>query len=152
MPAHTITPFLWFDNNAEEAIAHYLSIFPNSKIVSQSRHGGSLISATFELDGQRFMALNGGPQFPFTEAISMFVSCQTQEEVDELWRKLSEGGSEGRCGWLKDRYGLSWQVIPQALGELMADPDPTKSQRVMQAMLQMTKIDIAKLKQAHSGE
>ena len=98
------------------------------------------------------MALNGGPQFPFTEAISMFVSCQTQEEVDELWRKLSEGGSEGRCGWLKDRYGLSWQVIPQALGELMADPDPTKSQRVMQAMLQMTRIDIAKLKQAHSGE
>jgi len=154
----SITPFLWFNGNAEEAMNFYVSIFRDSKVESVSRWGeggpgpkGSVMSATFRLAGQKFMALNGGPQFKFTEAISLFVSCETQEEIDDLWEKLSEGGSKGRCGWLKDRYGLSWQVIPSVLGPLMGDPDPEKSKRVVAAMLQMTKLDIAALKRAHAG-
>ncbi len=151
-----ITPFLWFDNQAEEAINLYVSVFKNSKILSVSRYGeagpgpaGTLMTATFQLEGQEFMALNGGPDHKFTEAISLFVDCKTQEEVDELWEKLSEGGEQGPCGWLKDRFGLSWQIVPSILGELLGDPDPVKSQRVMQAMLQMSKIDIAGLKRAY---
>jgi predicted 3-demethylubiquinone-9 3-methyltransferase (glyoxalase superfamily) len=151
-----ITPFLWFDNNAEEALNFYTSIFKNSKIVSVSRYGesgpgqaGRVMTATFTLNGQEFMALNGGPQFKFTEAISFFVNCETQEEVDELWEKLSEGGEKGQCGWLKDKFGVSWQIVPTALGELLGDKDPEKSKRVMEAMLQMHKIDIEKLKQAY---
>ncbi len=150
-----ITPFLWFDNNAEEAMNFYTSIFKNSKIGSVSRYGegpgqaGTVMTATFTLNGQDFMALNGGPQFKFTEAISFFVNCETQEEVDDLWEKLSEGGEKGQCGWLKDKFGVSWQIVPTALGELLGDKDPEKSKRVMEAMLQMHKIDIGKLKQAY---
>ncbi len=150
-----ITPFLWFDNNAEEAMNFYTSIFKNSRIVSVSRYGdeagqvGTVMTATFVLNGQEFMALNGGPHFKFTEAISFFVHCETQEEVDELWEKLSAGGEKGQCGWLKDKFGVSWQIVPTALGELLGDKDPEKSKRVMEAMLQMHKIDIAKLKQAY---
>lgn len=151
-----IIPFLWFDNNAEEAMNLYTSLFTNSKIVSVSRYGeagpgqaGTVMTATFTLNGQEFMALNGGPHFNFTEAISFFVNCETQEEVDELWEKLSEGGEKGQCGWLKDKFGVSWQIIPTALGELLGDKDPEKSKRVMEAMLQMHKIDIEKLKQAY---
>jgi len=150
-----ITPFLWFDNNAEEAMNFYTSIFRNSRIVSVSRYGdesgqvGTVMTATFALNGQEFMALNGGPHFKFTEAISFFVNCETQEEVDELWEKLSEGGEKGQCGWLKDKFGVSWQIVPNALGELLGDKDPEKSKRVMEAMLQMHKIDIGKLKQAY---
>ena len=151
-----IAPFLWFDGKAEEAMNFYISIFKNSKIVSVTRYGeggpgpkGTVITATFQLDGQEFMALNGGPQFTFTEAISFFVNCETQQEVDELWEKLSEGGEKQRCGWLKDKYGLSWQVIPSILGEMLQDKDAEKSKRVMQAMLQMDKIDIKTLKQAY---
>ena len=154
-----ITPFLWFNDNAEEAMDFYTSIFSNSKIIDVSRYpaggpapAGSVMSGTFELEGQKFMALNGGPQFSFTPAISLFVSCETQEEVDALWEKLAEGGEAQQCGWVTDKFGLSWQIIPQALGELMSDPDPEKSQRVMQAMLQMEKIDIQALRQAHRGE
>src|SRR6266480_5104940 len=153
-----ITPFLWFDTNAEEAMDFYTSFFKNSEIVSVSRYGegspgqpGTVMTATFILDGQPFMALNGGPQFKFTEAISFFVNCETQEEVDELWEKLSEGGEQGQCGWLKDKFGVSWQIVPTALGELLGDKDPEKSKRVMEAMLQMHKIDIEKLMQAHEG-
>jgi predicted 3-demethylubiquinone-9 3-methyltransferase (glyoxalase superfamily) len=153
-----ITPFLWFDNNAEEAINFYVSVFKNSRIVNITRYGDggpgpkdTVMSATFELNGQEFMALNGGPAFPFTEAISLFVSCENQPEVDELWEKLTEGGEPSRCGWLKDKYGLSWQIIPTALGELMGDPDPEKSRRVMEAMLQMGKIDIKALQEAYDG-
>jgi predicted 3-demethylubiquinone-9 3-methyltransferase (glyoxalase superfamily) len=151
-----ITPFLWFNDQAEEAIKFYTSIFKNSKIVSMSRYGnagpgpkGTVMSATFQLEGQDFMALNGGPLYKFTEAISLYVDCKTQDEVDALWAKLTEGGEEGPCGWLKDKFGLSWQIIPTVLGELLSDPDPEKSQRVMKAMLQMKKIDIAKLQQAY---
>jgi predicted 3-demethylubiquinone-9 3-methyltransferase (glyoxalase superfamily) len=151
-----ITPFLWFDNQAEEAMNLYVSIFKNSKILSISRYGeagpgpaGSVMTATFQLEGQEFMVLNGGPDHKFTEAISLFVDCKTQEEVDELWEKFSEGGEQGPCGWLKDRFGLSWQIVPSVLGELLRDPDPAKSQRVMKAMLQMSKIDIAGLKAAY---
>src|SRR6201987_6423495 len=150
-----ITPFLWFDVQAEEAMNFYVSIFKNSKVGRVTRYGdagpgpkGSVMSATFELEGQQFMALNGGPQFKFNEAISFFVSVTTQEEVDELWEKLSAGGQKSRCGWLKDKFGLSWQIIPKALGELLGDKDPRKSQSVMNAMLQMDKIDIARLKEA----
>ena len=156
--AQKITPFLWFDANAEEATNFYTSIFKNSEIISVSRYGegspgqpGKVMTTTFILDGQPFTALNGGPHLKFTEAIQFFVSCETQEEVDELWEKLTEGGEESQCGWLKDKFGLSWQIIPTALGELMGDPDPEKSRRVMEAMLQMHKIDIEKLKQAHEG-
>ena len=153
-----ISPFLWFDNQAEEAMNFYVSIFRNSKVGNVTRYGdagpgpkGSVMTASFELEGQQFTALNGGPQFKFTEAISFVVSCETQEEVDELWDKLSEGGKTQQCGWLKDRFGLSWQIIPSALPELMTGPDPQKSQRVMEAMLQMTKIDIGKLRQAYES-
>ena len=135
-----ITPFLWFDDNAEEAMKFYVSIFKDSKILS---------STTFQLNGQEFFAFNGGPHFTFTPAISLFVNCETQQEVDELWEKLSEGGVKERCGWIKDKFGLSWQIIPSILGKLMNDKDPEKSARVRKAMLQMTKIDIRGLKQAY---
>ncbi len=151
-----ITPFLWFDGNAEEAMNFYVSIFKNAKTGNISRYGdggpgpkGSVMSATFQLEGQEFFALNGGPMFRFSPAISFLVDCKTQEEVDELWEKLSEGGEKQRCGWLKDKFGLSWQIIPSELGKLMNDPDPAKSQRVMQAMMQMDKIDIAGLQRAY---
>ncbi|MBZ5566326.1 MAG: VOC family protein [Acidobacteriia bacterium] len=151
-----IAPFLWFDGKAEEAANVYTSIFKNSKIASISRCGeagpgpkGTVLSVTFELDGQDFMALNGGPQFTFTPAISFFVNCATQQEVDELWEKLSAGGEKSRCGWLKDKYGVSWQIIPTALGKLMNDPDPKKANRVIRAMLAMDKIDIQHLQQAY---
>jgi predicted 3-demethylubiquinone-9 3-methyltransferase (glyoxalase superfamily) len=146
-----ITPFLWFDSQAEEAMNFYLSVFKNSKVLSVNRsgEGGPVMSVTFELDGQEFMALNAGPQFKFTEAISFFVNCETQHEVDELWAKLTEGGEEGRCGWLKDKYGLSWQIIPTALGEMLNDKDPAKAKRVMDAMLQMSKIDVGALTRAY---
>jgi predicted 3-demethylubiquinone-9 3-methyltransferase (glyoxalase superfamily) len=158
MDMQKITPFLWFDNQAEEAMNFYTSIFKNSKIGAVSRYGeagpgpkGSVMTASFELDGQRFTALNGGPYFKFTEAISLYVDCETQEEVDYFWSKLSEGGQIQRCGWLKDKFGVSWQIIPSALQKLMGDPDRARANRVMQAMLQMKKIDIAKLKQAYEG-
>ncbi len=151
-----ITPFLWFDDQAEEAAKFYVSVFPSSKIVSTTRYGeagpgprGSVMTVVFQLDGKEFIALNGGPQFKFTEAISFSVDCKTQQEVDEYWGKLSSGGEEGPCGWLKDRYGLSWQINPTALGEMLGDPDPQKSKRVMEAMLEMKKIDIAALKKAY---
>lgn len=149
-----ITPYLWFENQAEEAMNYYVSIFKNSKVLSVNRAGaeGPVISVTFQLDGQEFFALNGGPQFKFTEAVSFFVNCETQREVDELWEKLSEGGEEGRCGWLKDKYGLSWQIIPSILGKLMQDKDPEKAQRVVKAMLQMNKIDIKALQQAYERQ
>ena len=154
-----ITPFLWFDGKAEEAMNFYTSIFKNSKIGRITRYGdagpgpkGAVMSGTFQLDGQEFMALNGGPQFKFTEAISFFVNCETQEEVDELWEKLSAGGQKSRCGWLKDKYGLSWQIIPSALGEMLGDKDPEKSRRVMKAMLQMDKIDIKGIEQAYKQQ
>lgn len=145
-----ITPFLWFDGNAEEAVNFYVSTFKDSKILSVAPGpDGKVMMLRFQLEGQQFFALNGGPMFKFTEAISLYVNCQAQEEVDALWQTLSAGGSEGRCGWLKDKFGLSWQIIPTALGELMGDKDPVKAQRVMGAMLQMNKIDIAGLKQAY---
>src|SRR2546426_1659601 len=151
-----ITPFLWFDGKAEEAMNFYTSIFKNSKIKSVTRYGeagpgpkGTVMTGTFQLEGQDFMALNGGPHFTFSPAISFFVNCQTQQEVDELWEKLSERGEKGRCGWLKDKYGLSWQIVPSALGEMLRDEDAEKSKRVMKAMLQMDKIDIKTLKQAY---
>jgi predicted 3-demethylubiquinone-9 3-methyltransferase (glyoxalase superfamily) len=151
-----ISPFLWFDNQAEEAINFYTSIFKNSKIVNISRYGegapvpaGQVMTATIEIEGQEIMLLNGGPQFKFTEAFSFMVTCNTQEEVDTLWAKLTEGGEEGPCGWLKDKFGLSWQVIPDTLGKLLNDPDPVKAQSVMQAMMQMKKIDSAKLMEAY---
>ena len=147
---------MWFDNQAEEAVNFYVSIFKNSKITSIDRYGeagpgpkGTVMTASFELEGQGFMALNGGPEYKFTEAISFFVNCETQAEVDELWAKLSAGGEEGPCGWLKDKYGVSWQIVPTILGELLNDPDPEKSGRVMKAMLQMKKLDINTLRQAY---
>jgi len=153
----SITPYLWFDNQAEEAVNFYLSLFENSKILNEARYGdagpgpaGQVMSMTFQLDGQEFMALNGGPHFKFTEAISLFVHCETQEKVDRLWAKLTEGGEESQCGWLKDKYGLSWQIVPTLLGELLQDEDPAKAQRVMQAMLQMTKIDSQVLLDAYN--
>jgi predicted 3-demethylubiquinone-9 3-methyltransferase (glyoxalase superfamily) len=142
-PPQKITPFLWFDGQAGEAAKFYTSIFRNSRIESISP-----MSASFQLDGLEFIALNGGPQYKFTEAISFFVRCETQEEIDYYWERLSAGGSKGRCGWLKDKFGVSWQIIPPVLGELLNDEDQTKSQRVMQAMLQMSKIEIRKLEQA----
>jgi predicted 3-demethylubiquinone-9 3-methyltransferase (glyoxalase superfamily) len=150
-----ITTFLWFDNQAEEAMNFYTSIFKNSKIENTRRYGdagpgpkGSVMTGTFILDGQEFYALNGGPHFKFTEAISLFIKCETQKEVDMFWEKLSEGGQKSRCGWLKDKFGLSWQVIPNILGELLEDKDSKKANRVMAAMMQMDKIDIQKLKDA----
>ncbi|HSX02887.1 MAG TPA: VOC family protein [Candidatus Saccharimonadia bacterium] len=155
-----ITPFLWFDTQAEEAMEFYCAIFKNSRIVTVSRYGeagpgpaGSVMTGVFELEGQQFMALNGGPQFKFTEAVSFSVGCQTQAEIDELWSKLTaDGGEESQCGWLKDRFGLSWQIVPTQLGELMADPDPARAGRVMQAMLQMKKLDLAALQAAADGK
>ena len=153
-----ITPFLWFDGQAKEAANFYVSIFPNSKIGSTSRYGeagpgpkGSVMTVAFELDGLSFTALNGGPIFKFTEAISLVVHCETQAEVDHYWEKLSAGGQQVQCGWLKDKYGLSWQIVPNALLELAQDKDPAKSQRVMAAMMQMKKIDIAGLKAAYAA-
>lgn len=150
-----ITTFLWYDTQAEEAANFYVSIFKNSKIGKIARYGdagpgpkGSAMSVTFHLEGQEFFALNGGPHFKFTPAISLFVNCETQEEVDELWAKLSAGGREDRCGWLQDKYGLSWQIIPKILGELLGHKDPQIAQRAMQAMLKMSKIDIRALEQA----
>lgn len=159
MAKQKITPFLWFNDNAEEAINFYTSIFKNSKIGSVARYGeagpgpkGSVMTATFQLEGQEFIALNGGPHFKFTEAISFVVDCETQEEVDEFWEKLSAGGEKSRCGWLKDKFGLSWQIVPDVLGKLMQDKDPEKSKRVMQAMLKMDKLIIADLQKAYDGK
>ena len=147
-----ITPFLWFDGKAEEAVNFYVSVFKNSRIVSISRGpDGGVFHITFRLEGQDFQALNGGPKFKFTEALSLYVDCADQAEVDALWEKLSAGGEIQMCGWLKDRFGLSWQIIPSALGRLMGDKDPAKAGRVMQAMLQMKKLDVAKLQQAYEG-
>jgi predicted 3-demethylubiquinone-9 3-methyltransferase (glyoxalase superfamily) len=160
-----ITPFLWFDNQAEEAVSFYISIFRNSGIVSIARYGeegaeasgrptGTVMTIAFRLDGQEFVALNGGPIFKFTEAISFVVNCESQDEVDRYWEKLSEGGDPKaqQCGWLKDKYGLSWQIVPTVLITLLNDPDPERSRRVMKAMLQMKKIDIATLKKAADGQ
>ena len=150
-----ITPFLWFDTQAEEAAELYTSVFPNSQIVEVSRYGeagpgpaGSVMTVEFDLDGQRFVALNGGPEFRFTEAVSFQIDCKSQEEVDHYWEALSEGGEKGPCGWLKDRFGLSWQVVPDALPRLLTDPDREKSQRVMAAMMTMGKLEIAELERA----
>jgi predicted 3-demethylubiquinone-9 3-methyltransferase (glyoxalase superfamily) len=157
--AQKITPFLWFENQAEEAANFYTSIFKNSNVGNISRYGeagpgpkGSAMTVDFQIEGQEFIALNGGPHFKFNEAISFVVNCQTQQEVDEFWEKLSDGGQKSQCGWLKDKYGLSWQIVPTILTKLMLDKDPEKAGRVMKAMLQMTKIDIAKLQQAYAGE
>jgi predicted 3-demethylubiquinone-9 3-methyltransferase (glyoxalase superfamily) len=151
-----ITPFLWYDHQAEEAANFYCSIFPNSKVLRIARYGetgpgpkGSVMTVEFELDGQRFVALNGGPQFPFTEAVSFVVDCKTQKEVDTYWEKLSAGGREVECGWLQDRFGLRWQITPTILIELLHDPDPKKANRVMQAMMKMKKIEIEPLKKAY---
>jgi len=155
-----ITPCLWFDDQAEEAARYYVSLFKNSKILNIARYGeagakvsgkpkGTVMTVTFQLDGHEFMALNGGPQFKFSEAISLIVHCETQAEVDERWEKLSEGGEKGPCGWLKDKYGLSWQIVPTALEEMMQDKDPKKSEKVMEALLQMKKLDIAALRRAY---
>jgi predicted 3-demethylubiquinone-9 3-methyltransferase (glyoxalase superfamily) len=153
-----ITTFLTFDDRAEEAIDFYTSIFESSRVLDSTRYGdagpgpkGALMSATFELDGQRFMALNGGPSFRFEQGISLFVDCETQEEVDRYWEALSEGGEKGPCGWLKDKFGVSWQVVPRALGEMLSDEDPEKAQRVLNAMLQMSKIEIDDLRRAYEG-
>jgi predicted 3-demethylubiquinone-9 3-methyltransferase (glyoxalase superfamily) len=150
-----ITPFLWFDTEGEEAAKFYTSVFPNSKITNVSRYGsagprpeGTVMTVAFELDGLAFVALNGGPQYKFSEAISFQVNCETQDDVDAYWNKLSEGGEEGPCGWLKDKFGLSWQITPAALPRLLGDPDPEKAQRVMQAMLQMKKIEVDVLERA----
>ena len=152
----TITPFLWFDSNAEEAMNFYVSIFKNSKILKVVRYGdagpgpkGTLMVGTFQLEGQEFQALNGGPHYKFTPAISLFVNCETQQEVDALWEKLLEGGREDQCGWLQDKFGLSWQIIPTLLPKLLSDRDPKKSQSVMKAMLQMRKIDSRRLQLAY---
>jgi predicted 3-demethylubiquinone-9 3-methyltransferase (glyoxalase superfamily) len=154
----TITPCLWFDTEGEAAARFYTSVFPNSRIVDVSRYGsagpraeGTVMTVTFELDGQRFVALNGGPDFTFNEAISFQVDCAGQDEVDAYWSKLSEGGEQGPCGWLKDRFGVSWQIVPSVLPELLADPDREKAQRVMAAMLSMGKIEIDALEQAAAG-
>jgi predicted 3-demethylubiquinone-9 3-methyltransferase (glyoxalase superfamily) len=159
-PRQRITPFLWFDHQAEEAAAFYVSIFKNSRITGIARYDdegakasgrpkGSVMTVAFELDGQEFTALNGGPLFPFTEAISLVVKCETQDEVDDFWAKLSAGGQEVQCGWLKDRFGVSWQVVPTVLSEMLQDRDPQKSKRVMAAMLKMKKISIEGLKHAY---
>jgi len=153
-----ITPFLWFDDNADEAVNFYLSIFKDSRLLDATRYGeagpgpkGTIMTATFELNGQQFIALNGGPRYKFTEAVSFVVKCETQEEIDYYWDKLLDGGEPQRCGWLKDRFGLSWQIVPAQLSELFGGNDPQRAGRVMQAMMQMVKFDIAKLKQAYDG-
>ncbi|HET7147636.1 MAG TPA: VOC family protein [Candidatus Nitrosopolaris sp.] len=161
--AQKITPFLWFDHEAEEAAKFYTSIFKNSKIIDISYYGksaaeasgkpkGTVMIVRFELEGQLFMALNGGPVFKFSPAMSFLVSCNTQEEVDDLWKKLSEGGEEDQCGWLKDKFDISWQIVPSVLSEMLQDKDTTKSERVMEAMLQMKKIDIQRLRIAYEGQ
>ncbi len=154
-----IKPFLWYNGDAEEAMNLYVSTFKNSKVDNLSYYpegspmpAGTLMIASFVLEGQEFMVLNGGPEFKFTEALSLFVTCENQAEVDWYWSQLSSGGEEGQCGWLKDKFGVSWQIVPTALGELMGDSDPAKAQRVMQAMLQMRKIDVAGLQRAHDQE
>jgi predicted 3-demethylubiquinone-9 3-methyltransferase (glyoxalase superfamily) len=154
-----ITPFLWFDGKAEEAMNFYVSVFKNSRIVSLTRYGdagpgpkGTVMTGIFQIDGQDFYALNGGPQFTFSPAISFFVNCETQQEIDELWEKLSEGGQKNRCGWLTDKYGVTWQIVPADLGKMLHDSDAVRSQRVMRAMLQMDKLDIGKLRQAYEQE
>ena len=148
----TITPFLWFDTQAEEAMNFYASIFKGSKIISVSRAQGKVMSVTFELEGQKIMALNAGPHFKFNEAISFFVGCETQQEIDELWAKLSaDGGASSRCGWLKDKFGLSWQIVPNALGRMLSDKDAAKSKRTLDAMLQMEKLDLNRLQAAYNG-
>jgi predicted 3-demethylubiquinone-9 3-methyltransferase (glyoxalase superfamily) len=148
----TITPFLWFDTQAEEAMNFYASIFERSKVTSVSRAQGKVMSVQFELEGQPFMALNAGPQFKFNEAISFFVGCETQREIDELWAKLTaDGGEPSRCGWLKDKFGLSWQIVPNALGRMLGDKDAAKSTRAMNAMLQMDKLDLNRLQRAYDG-
>ncbi|GLS31561.1 Glyoxalase superfamily enzyme, possibly 3-demethylubiquinone-9 3-methyltransferase [Mesorhizobium albiziae] len=146
-----ITPFLWFDTQAEEAVDFYTSVFKNAKKGKTMRNGGSVLTASFELEGIEFTALNGGPHFKFTEATSFVVDCKDQDEVDFYWEKLSEGGSKGQCGWLKDKFGLSWQITPSVLLDLMSDPDAEKAGRVMQAMMKMTKIDIPTLREAYAG-
>jgi predicted 3-demethylubiquinone-9 3-methyltransferase (glyoxalase superfamily) len=150
-----LTPCLWFDTEGEEAATFYTSVFPNSRILHVARYGeagprpaGTVMTVSFELDGQKFLALNGGPEFTFSEAISFQVHCESQEEIDAYWSKLSEGGEEGPCGWLKDRFGLSWQIVPTRLEELLGDPDPERAQRAMKAMLAMRKIEIAELERA----
>lgn len=151
--AQKIVTFLWFNDQAEEAMNFYISLFDNAKIVSVSRVGGKVLACTFELAGQQFMALNGGPQFAFTEAVSLFIKCNSQEEVDHYWNKLiADGGKEGQCGWLKDKFGLSWQVVPTRMGELLGDPDPGRSGRAMQAMMQMKKLIVADLEKAADGQ
>jgi predicted 3-demethylubiquinone-9 3-methyltransferase (glyoxalase superfamily) len=155
-----IVPFLWFDNQAEEAMNFYVSVFKNSRVIGVSRYGegspgtpGSVMTATFELNGLEFTALNGGPQhFHFNESVSFYVPCENQEEVDHLWNRLTEGGEPGPCGWLKDKYGVSWQIVPIALTEMLGDPDPARAQRVMQAMLKMGKIEVAGLRKAYEGK
>jgi len=153
-----INTFLWFDNQAEEAANYYVSIFKNSKILATSRYGdagpgpkGSVMTVKFQLEGQEFVALNGGPLFKFTEAISLVVNCESQQEVDELWRKLSAGGQPSRCGWLKDKFGLSWQIVPVGLQRLLQDKDPVRSRRVMDALMKMNKLDIAELTRAYES-
>ena len=149
----TITPFLWFDTQAEEAMNYYASIFKNSKVISVNRAQGKAMSVQFELEGLKFMALNAGPQHKFTEAISFFVGCETQQEIDELWAKLTaDGGVPSRCGWLKDKFGLSWQIVPNSLGRMLSDKDAAKSKRTLDAMLQMQKLDLNRLQAAHNGE
>jgi predicted 3-demethylubiquinone-9 3-methyltransferase (glyoxalase superfamily) len=148
-----ITPFLWFNDNAEEAMLFYTSTFKNGKILHTMKHAdGKVFGGAFEIEGNEFKVLNGGPQFNFTPAISLFVNCESQDEVDELWNKLSEGGKESRCGWLQDKYGLSWQIIPTHLGKYLSDPNPIKSKNVMQAMLKMDKIIIKDLEEAYQKE
>ena len=158
-----VTPCLWFDNQAEEAVNFYVSVFENSQITHVARYGdagaqgsgrpkGSVMTVAFRLDGQEFLALNGGPYFTFTPAVSFIVNCETQDQIDDLWERLSDGGETQQCGWLKDKYGVSWQVVPAALGQMMQDEDPEKSDRVMKALLQMTKIDIKGLKRAYEKE
>ncbi|MBW4062139.1 VOC family protein [Candidatus Saccharibacteria bacterium] len=159
-PSHKITPFLWFDTEAEAAMNFYISVFKNSRVLSTSRYpdampgrGGTLMAANFELDGQQFTALNAGPDYTFTEAVSFFVSCDSQDEVDDFWTKLTaDGGEAGQCGWLKDKFGLSWQIVPSAMGDLLGDPDPEKASRTMTAMMAMHKLDLPALKRAHDGE
>jgi predicted 3-demethylubiquinone-9 3-methyltransferase (glyoxalase superfamily) len=145
----TITPFLWFENQAEQAMQHYLSIFKQGKTINVSRNGSHVVSVTFELDGQRFIGLNAGPHDKFNEAISFFINCETQDDIDYYWEKLTAGGSESRCGWLKDKFGVSWQVVPAALGRLMGDSNPAKARATVDAMMTMKKLVIADLQKAH---
>ena len=148
----TITPFLWFDTQAEEAMHFYASIFPRSKVGAVSRVGGKAMSVDFELEGQKFKALNGGPMYEFNEAVSLFVGCETQQEIDDLWARLTaDGGAPGRCGWLKDRFGVSWQIVPNALGQLLGGPDAAGSKRAIEAMLQMNKLEVRRLQEAYDG-